>query len=64
MRVQIPQNIGKVKVAMALGGKYAVWNGKQGKNEFYILVRNKKQAQELVELINSKQHGGEIEVTG
>lgn len=64
MRVQIPPNIGKVKVAMALGGKYAVWNGKQGKDEFYILVRNKKQAQELVELINGKQHGGEIEVTG
>lgn len=64
MKVQIPANIGKVKVAMAVGGKYAVWNGKQGKQEFYILVRTKKQAQELVDLINSKQHGGEIEVTG
>jgi hypothetical protein len=64
MKVQIPANIGKVKVAMAVGGKYAVWNGKQGKDEFYILVRTKRQAQELVDLINSKQHGGEIEVTG
>src|SRR5438045_4106026 len=26
----IPQNVGKVRVAMALGGKYTVWNGKQG----------------------------------
>jgi len=64
LRVKIPENIGKVKVAMALGGKYAVWNGKQGQHEFYILVRNRKQAEEIVKLINGKQHGGEIEVTG
>ena len=47
---------------MALGGKYAVWNGKQGKQEFRILVRTKKQAEEVAKMINSKEHGGEVEV--
>jgi hypothetical protein len=61
---RIPQNAGKVKVAMGLSGTFAVWNGKQGPNEFKILVRTRKQAEELVKIINSKQHNGEIEVHG
>ena len=58
----VPDNVGKVRVAVALGGKYAVWNGKQGKQEFRILVRTKKQAEEVAKMINSKEHGGEVEV--
>ena len=58
----VPQNVGKVRVAMALGGKYAVWNGKQGKHEFRIIVRTKKQAEEVARLINEKQHAGVVEV--
>jgi hypothetical protein len=61
-KYSVPENVGRVRVAMALGGKYAVWNGKQGKHEFRILVRSKKQAQEVAETINRKQHRGEIEV--
>jgi hypothetical protein len=57
----VPSNVGKVRVAMALGGKYAVWNGKQGKQEFRILVRTKKQAEEVAKIINEKRHNGEIE---
>ena len=62
MRYQVPPNIGKVKVAMALGGKVVVWNGKQGKDEFSITCRNRKQAEALARAINSKQHPGEVEV--
>jgi hypothetical protein len=63
-RYTIPQNIGKVRVAMAAGGKYTVWNGKQGKHEFFIACRNRKQAEALATLINSKDRPQEIEVHG
>ena len=59
---KIPQNVGKVRVAMGFGGKYMVWNGKQGQHEFAITCRNRKQAQELVTLINGKGRPAEIEV--
>ena len=61
-RYTIPPNTGKVRVAMGLGGTYKVWNGKQGKNEFVITCRKRKQAEEVAEIINKKQHNGEIEV--
>ncbi len=59
---KIPQNTGKVRVAMYLGGKYAVWNGKQGQHEFKILCRDRKHAEEVARKINNKEHNGEIEV--
>jgi hypothetical protein len=58
----IPKNLGRVRVAMTVGNKYVVWNGKQGKDEFRILCRNRKQAEEVAKLINSKAHDGKIEV--
>jgi accessory colonization factor AcfC len=58
----IPPNAGKVRVAVTLGHKITVWNGKQGKDEFVIVCRNKKQATEVAEKINKKQHDGEIVV--
>ena len=58
----IHQNIGKVRVAMMLGGKWVVWNGKQGKGEFKIVCRDRKQASEVAEIINKKKHDGTIEV--
>ena len=61
-RYSIPPNVGKVRVAMALGGKFAVWNGKQGKHEFRILCRTRKQAEEVAQKINTKEHDGQIEV--
>ena len=62
-RYSIPPNTGKVRVAMGVAGTYAVWNGKQGgKNEFKILVRSRAQAEELVRIINSKEHNGYVEV--
>jgi hypothetical protein len=61
-RIKVPQNTGKVRVAMGIGGKFTVWNGKQGQHEFAIACRNRKQAEELVKLINSKKHGGEVVV--
>ena len=48
---KIPPNVGKVHVAMALGNKYAVWNGKQGRGEFRILCRNRKQADEVAQTV-------------
>ena len=62
MTYEIPKNIGRVRVAMTLGNKYVVWNGKQGKGEFKIVCRNRKQAQEVAEVINKKAHEGKIEV--
>ena len=61
-RHTIPPDVGKVRVAVAIGGKWAVWNGKQGRGEFRILVRNRKQAEEVAKIINEKRHSGEIEV--
>lgn len=62
-RYAIPKNLRKVRVAMFLGGKFAVWNGKHGIAEFRILCRNRKQAEEIAGKINRKEHGGEIEVS-
>ena len=61
-RYEIPEKVGKVRVAMALGGKFAVWNGKQGEGEFRIVCRNRKEAQEIADKINRKDHDGSIEV--
>jgi len=61
-RYNVPPNIGKVRVAMGVSGTFAVWNGKQGKNEFKILVRSRKLAEEVAKLINSNQHSGYVEV--
>ncbi|HWE00981.1 MAG TPA: hypothetical protein VG326_01130 [Tepidisphaeraceae bacterium] len=58
----IPKNLGKVKVAMGLGNLWMVWNGKQGKGEFAIPCRTRKQAEEVAKIINGKQHDGTIEV--
>jgi hypothetical protein len=63
MKYEIPKNVGKVRVMMALGGKYAVWNGKHGKAKFEILVRTRKRAEEAARKINARDHGGEIEVS-
>jgi hypothetical protein len=60
---EIPQNIGKVRVAMGAGGKYTVWNGKQGKHEFAIVCRDRRQAEEIAKLLNSKDRPKEIEVS-
>lgn len=62
MKYSIPPNIGKVRVVMALGGKYAVWNGKDKKMKFEILCRTRKQAEEVAKTINARRHNGEIEV--
>lgn len=61
-RYDVPKNVGKVRVAMGLGGKYMVWNGKQGRGEFAIPCRSRKQAEQIAMIINRKQHSGQIEV--
>lgn len=64
-RYKIPENCGKVRVMMALGGRYAVWNGKDDKkHELLILCRDRKQAEEIARIINTKDHDGEIEIQG
>lgn len=62
MKYTIPQNIGRVRVMMAIGGKYAVWNGKDGRAKFEIVCRTRKLAEEVALKINTKDHNGEIEV--
>jgi hypothetical protein len=61
-RYLIPPNSGKVRVAMGQAGTFAVWNGKQGKDEFRILVRERKTAEELKRVINARQHFGALDV--
>ena len=62
MKYSIPPNIGRVRVMMASGGKYAVWNGKDKKLKFEILCRTRQLAEEVARKINNKDHNGEIEV--
>ena len=57
---KIPPNAGKVRVAMMLGNKFSVWNGKQGQHEFAIPCRDRKQAEELAKKINSREHTGQV----
>jgi hypothetical protein len=61
-RYTVPPNTGKVRVAMGQAGTFAVWNGKQGKDEFRILVRMQKTAEAIKQVINSRQHFGVIDV--
>ena len=49
-RYEIPEKVGKVRVAIALGGKFAVWNGKQGRGEFRIVCRNRKEHEGFIEV--------------
>jgi len=58
----IPPNTGKVRVMMGLGGTFVVWNGKDGPDEFRIICRKRKQAEEVRDIINKKKHKGSIEV--
>lgn len=62
MKYTIPPNIGKVRVVMALGGRYAVWNGKDKKEKFEILCRKRQTAEEIAKRINKNDHKGEVEV--
>ena len=59
---KVPQNIGKVRVSVGMGGNYTVWNGKQGKHEFAIVCRDRRQAEEIAKLLNSTDRPKEIEV--
>jgi len=63
-KITIPPNTGKVRVAMTLGHKYTVWNGKQGKDEFSLVCRNRKEAEAIAARINAtkKQKKDAIEV--
>lgn len=61
-KVKVPPNTGKVKVAMTIGGKFTVWNGKQGQHEFVIICRTRQQAQEIANKINRREHNGEVEL--
>lgn len=58
----IPKNLGKVRIAKGIAHRWMVWNGKQGRGEFSVVCRDRKQAEEVAKIINNKQHNGEIEV--
>ncbi|HZL34168.1 MAG TPA: hypothetical protein VFC78_02590 [Tepidisphaeraceae bacterium] len=61
-RYEIPPNVGKVRVAMGAGGIFMVWNGKQGKGEFAVPCRTRKQAEDVAGIINRREHKGTIDV--
>jgi hypothetical protein len=61
-KITVPQNCGSVRVAMGLGGKFTVWNGKHGKHEFSVVCRNRKEAEALARAINEKRKEGAVEV--
>ena len=58
---KIPQNVGKVRVAVTMGNTWVVWNGKQGRYELSIPCKDRKQAELVARMINNKQHNGEID---
>ena len=58
-KIEVPFNTGKVRVAMGLGGKFTVWNGKHGRNEFSLVCRNRKQAEEIATKINERKNSGD-----
>ncbi len=60
-KLRIPQNVGKVRVAVTTGNRYVVWNGRQGRAEFSIPCKDRRHAEALAKLINARQHGGEID---
>jgi hypothetical protein len=62
MRYEVAANIGKVRVAVTLGNKYCVWNGKQGPGEFRIACKDKRQATQLAQQINQLRGKGTVEV--
>lgn len=49
-------------MAITLGNKYVVWNGKQGKHEFKIAFKNRKEATAAAAKINQMKNGGVLEV--
>jgi hypothetical protein len=59
---RIPRNAGKFIVVVARGGLFAAWNRKQGRDSISILVRTKRQAQEICEKLNRGEHNGTITV--
>jgi hypothetical protein len=61
-RYAIPKDVGRLRVAMGPGGHYVVWNGKQGRGEFTITCRTRKQAEELIKEIRANIDKGFIEV--
>jgi len=61
-KITIPPNTGKVRVAMTLGHKYTVWNGKQGKGEFSLHCRDRKQAEAIAAKINATKKQQKAEV--
>lgn len=61
-KIKVPQNVGKVRVAMGLGGKFTVWNGKQGKHEFKLFARDRKHAEALATAVNKMRDGGELNI--
>jgi hypothetical protein len=63
VRIKVPQNVGKVRVVMGLGGKFNVWNGKYGKHEFAIPCKSREHAKEIADIVNKKLHDGEILVS-
>ncbi|HEV7302215.1 MAG TPA: hypothetical protein VGN72_22950 [Tepidisphaeraceae bacterium] len=61
-KIIVPPNTGSVRVAMGLGGKFTVWNGKQGQHEFSVACRNRAAAVKLAAEINARRKEGTIEV--
>lgn len=60
---KIPQNLGKVRLAVTSGNVWVVWNGKQGRGEFSIKCKTRKQAEMIARMINKKEHTGEIDTS-
>ncbi len=61
-KITIPPNTGKVRVAMTLGHKYTVWNGKQGKGEFSLVCRDRKHAEAIAARINATKKQSKVAI--
>jgi hypothetical protein len=59
-RIQIPKVAGRFRIVIALAGNYAVVNDRTGKNHVMIACRDKKQAEELLARLKSKDRPSEL----
>ncbi len=59
-RLRIPPNLGECEIIRAKAGNYAVWNGKTGKNKFWVVCNSREQANEVLNRLKSNDHDGEL----
>ena len=59
-RYTIPKDLGPVQVMWTRARTWAVWDGKRGRGSFIIPCRDRAQAEEICERLNSAERPTEL----